>query len=400
MFALNSEIVDGARSADFASRLRSLSNIELMCDAHGEPIYFTGNSAVIVRIKENGIEKSMRCYKVENPHLKAIYGDRYFAKEFNVARHGAEKLIDVVICDWVDGVSLDTAIREATEERGRSAGRKNDYRDSGNHTLRKLSIAFDTMARNTLREEWAHGDISLDNIIVKSDGTMQLIDFDTAYVPALKGRKSISCGTPQFQSPLRTLDHFNENIDHFSLMIISLSLRALSEDMWLYKRYPSKDNLLLEGEKVSNRDCEIMRSVMALMAENGLFAHYRVAKLLYLRQIEVKHLYMIFDFALQERLRERFMNESQIATAEALRERYAQRDIKLFEPFVDDINAYGFYDPTRNEILIPALFDEVLDFEANEHAEVKVGRNSFLIDKRGTIVDTLKNDEEREWSDI
>ncbi len=395
MFSLNSEIVDAARAVDFAERLRTLSEVEVMVDQSGEPIYFTGNSVVILRIKLRGEERTMRCYRAENPNLRAIYGENYHPKELNIAREG-EKRVDIVICDWVDGVSLDTAIRRVMgETKGRTIASRSDYHDCGDHNLRKLSIAFDQMASELLRKEWAHGDISPDNIIVGSDGTMQLIDLDTAYTPALAGQKSLSLGTPQFQSPLRTLDHFDKSIDDFSLMLISLSLRALSEDVWLHKRYFSIDNLLLNGQEVCKKDGEQMQDVMRLMAAKGLFAHYRMAKMLYLRKIRAKHLTSIFDFALMESSRERFMSEEELADAKQSRERLEKREIGIYKLFNDEHGAEGYFDEDSNEILIPALFDSALNFEHNNLAEVTIGEYSYLIDKCGTIVESITG--EKDW---
>ena len=72
------------------------------------------------------------------------------------------------------------------------------------------------------------GDLKSDNIIVRPDGSLALVDYDGMFVPSMKGRKSPTKGTKNFSHPLRTVDDFDETIDDFSLASIALSLKAIS----------------------------------------------------------------------------------------------------------------------------------------------------------------------------
>ena len=86
-------------------------------------------------------------------------------------------------------------------------------------------------------QSFAHGDIKPDNIMVRPDGTLTLVDYDGMYVAAMKGRKSPTIGTKDFAHPLRTVDDFDETIDDFALAVIALSLKAISLDPSLYTTY-------------------------------------------------------------------------------------------------------------------------------------------------------------------
>ena len=83
-----------------------------------------------------------------------------------------------------------------------------------------------------------------DNILVRDDGTLVLVDYDGMYVPSMKGEKAYEIGSPDFRHPQRTADDFDERIDDFSIASIALSLKAISFDSQLYHKYAAADRLL------------------------------------------------------------------------------------------------------------------------------------------------------------
>ena len=116
-----------------------------------------------------------------------------------------------------------------------------------NYAMSMLCYRFCKMAAWLRSQPFAHGDIKPDNIMVRPDGTLTLVDYDGMFVPAMKGHKSPTIGTKDFSHPLRTIDDFDETIDDFALASIALSLKAISLDPSLLQIYGASDRLLFSA---------------------------------------------------------------------------------------------------------------------------------------------------------
>lgn len=135
--------------------------------------------------------------------------------------------------DWVEGETMETYIA-------------NNYTNSYNMGM--LCYRFCKMAAWLRSQPFAHGDIKPDNIIVRPDGSLTLVDYDGMYVPAMKGQKSPTIGTRDFSHPLRSVDDFDETIDDFALASIALSLKAISLKPSLHDDYGASDRLLFSAD--------------------------------------------------------------------------------------------------------------------------------------------------------
>lgn len=91
----------------------------------------------------------------------------------------------------------------------------------------------------------AHGDLKHDNMQVAPDGKLRLIDYDSMFTPQLKGLKSVLLGGINYQHPRRGIDHFDNTLDHFSMLAITLSLRVLAIDPGLYQTFNTGENIIL-----------------------------------------------------------------------------------------------------------------------------------------------------------
>ena len=105
-----------------------------------------------------------------------------------------------------------------------------------------------------LSEEWlrllhalqtsgvAHGDLQHGNIIVEH-GQLRLVDHDGIFVPKMEGWSASEVGHQHYQHPRRDAQHFDAKLDHFSAIVIYLSLLSLADRPSLWDEHHD-ENLL------------------------------------------------------------------------------------------------------------------------------------------------------------
>ena len=167
---------------------------------------------------------------VDSSYITSV---KYLEKEIFVDSSCEEDEFPVLLMDWIDGETMETYIAE-------------NYQD--NYAMAMLCYRFCKMAAWLRSQPFAHGDIKPDNIMVRPDGNLTLVDYDGMFVPAMKGQKSPTIGTKDFSHPLRTVDDFDETIDDFALASIALSLKAIALKPSLLDEYGAADRLLFSAE--------------------------------------------------------------------------------------------------------------------------------------------------------
>ena len=204
--------------ADTHGLTRTLGEIEVCRDGKGRICYSAGNSAVVFRIRCEGRVRSLRCYMHHPRHLAEIYGEKLLPQELFIYTSPAGGVwVDVVLSDWIEGVTLHEAVAAAAET-GDTA------------RLRRFAAAFDRMAAALTADDWAHGDLKPENIVADNRGRLHLIDFDAMFLPAFAGRHSPELGTAAFQHPARTVRDFDASLDDYPAALISTALHALAPD--------------------------------------------------------------------------------------------------------------------------------------------------------------------------
>ena len=178
---------------------------------------------------------------------------KYLEKELFVDSNCEDDEFPVLLMDWIEGETMETYIAE-------------NYTDS--YEMSMLCYRFCKMAAWLRSQSFAHGDIKPDNIIVRPDGTLTLVDYDGMFVPAMKGKKSPTIGTKDFSHPLRTIDDFDETIDDFALASIALSLKAISLDSSLLQSYGASDRLLFSAtDYLDLSKSKIFAALQSLLAD-------------------------------------------------------------------------------------------------------------------------------------
>ena len=247
-YPLISEYLAAIREAN--DNLDKLSHLVPVLDKYGEPYRSSGAFAVVFKMKDEQTGKcyALKCFTeeqegraeayrqiaeeleyVDSPYITSV---KYLEKELFVDSNCEDEEFPVLLMDWIEGETMETYVAA-------------NYTDT--HAMSMLCYRFCKMAAWLRSQSFAHGDIKPDNIMVRPDGTLTLVDYDGMFVPAMKGQKSPTIGTKDFSHPLRTIDDFDETIDDFALASIALSLKAISLNPSLLDEYGASDRLLFSA---------------------------------------------------------------------------------------------------------------------------------------------------------
>ena len=275
-YPLISEYVKAIQDA--GDNLEQLSYLTPVLDDHGEPYRSSGAFAVVFKMqdKRTGKYYALKCFTEEqegraeayrqiadeldlldSPYITSV---KYMKKELFVDSQCEEDEFPVLLMDWVDGETMEAYI--AANYRNQSA-------------MLMLSYRFGKMAAWLRTQSFSHGDIKPDNIIVRPDGSLTLVDYDGMFVSSMKGCKSPTIGTKDFSHPLRTVDDFDETIDDFSLASIALSLKAISMKSTLLDIYGASDRLLFSENDYRNpSNSKVISALQDLMCDKDFCTLY------------------------------------------------------------------------------------------------------------------------------
>ena len=270
---------------DASSNLDELAHLVPVQDDHGEPYRSSGAFAVVFKMKDEQTGKcyALKCFTEEQEGRAEAYRQiadelefvdssyitsvKYLDKEIFVDSSCEEDEFPVLLMDWIDGETMENYIAE-------------NYQD--NYAMAMLCYRFCKMAAWLRSQPFAHGDIKPDNIMVRPDGSLTLIDYDGMFVPAMKGQKSPTIGTKDFSHPLRTVDDFDETIDDFALASIALSLKAISLKPSLLDEYGAADRLLFSAEDYrdlsKSKVLAALQELMNIEEVNTLLSLFLLAK--------------------------------------------------------------------------------------------------------------------------
>ena len=263
---------------DAGDNLEELAHLTPVLDDHGEPYRSSGAFAVVFKMqdKRTGKYYALKCFTEEqqgraeayrqiadeldlldSPYITSV---KYMEKELFVDSQCEEDEFPVLLMDWVDGETMEAYI--AANYRNQSA-------------MSMLSYRFGKMAAWLRTQSFSHGDVKPDNIIVRPDGSLTLVDYDGMFVPSMKGSKSPTIGTKDFSHPLRTMDDFDETIDDFSLASIALSLKAISMKSTLLDIYGASDRLLFSENDYRNpSNSKVISALQELMCDKDFCTLY------------------------------------------------------------------------------------------------------------------------------
>ena len=275
-YPLISEYVKAIQDA--GDNLEELVRLTPVLDDHGEPYRSSGAFAVVFKMqdKSSGKYYALKCFTeeqqgraeayrqiadeldmVDSPYITSV---KYMEKELFVDSQCEEDEFPVLLMDWVDGETMEAYIAA-------------NYHNQS--VMSMLCYRFGKMAAWLRTQSFAHGDIKPDNIIVRPDGSLALVDYDGMFVSSMKGCKSPTIGTKDFSHPLRTVDDFDETIDDFSLASIALSLKAISMKYTLLDIYGASDRLLFSENDYRNpSNSKVISALQELMCDKDFCTLY------------------------------------------------------------------------------------------------------------------------------
>ena len=275
-YPLISEYVKAIQDA--GDNLEQLAHLTPVLDDHGEPYRSSGAFAVVFKMqdKRTGKYYALKCFTeeqegradayrqiadelgmIDSPYITSV---KYMEKELFVDSQCEEDEFPVLLMDWVEGETMETYIAA-------------NYHNQSAMSL--LCYRFGKMAAWLRTQSFSHGDIKPDNIIVRPDGSLTLVDYDGMFVPSMKGSQSPTIGTRDFSHPLRTVDDFDETIDDFSLASIALSLKAISMKSTLLDIYGASDRLLFSENDYRNpSNSKVISALQGLLCDKDFCTLY------------------------------------------------------------------------------------------------------------------------------
>lgn len=339
---------------------RTLDDIEVEKDVYGEVELRAGNSAAVFTYLRSGQRRMLKCYARPNPRLREIYAYieqnrpvllpevRLLPDELYVhLLSGEAGWVDVVEGEWIGGVTLDAVVARAAKTGDRLC-------------LGSLADAFDDFCRTLLEQEWSHGDLKPENIVVRADGPFALIDCDAMWIPDFVGQRAAELGTPGYRHPGRDSSHFDKCIDDYPALLISASLHALALQPGLYAKYNTTDDLILLPEEILAESSAAFAEILGLFAQAGMACQYRMAEALASTFPEVENA-------------GRYFAQPPAAPSGPL------------TSFVEK-GGWGFADGGKTPVIAP-FWDEVIEFRGSR-AAVRLGRWWHFIDRAGNICES------------
>jgi len=118
-----------------------------------------------------------------------------------------------------------------------------------------LAKKFREIAEKMESLKMAHGDLSGKNIMIEQGYKIKLIDYDGVYIPEFKNQPPKESGTRHYQHKSRldgTINFYDESMDRFSIMLIYLSLMAISHNPQLFAKYHDDDNIIFKQSDLEN----------------------------------------------------------------------------------------------------------------------------------------------------
>lgn len=229
---------------------------------NGRLLRYAGGFCVVYPYETSRRRYAVRCWHTPvdtvQQYLKTIsdrvkrFGLPYFV-DYKYCENGiltAKGLQPVIVMDWVEAGSMKKYIADNL---------------SNPCVLEDLAQAFLVMTEELHEQGISHGDLQHGNILVRPDGSLVLVDYDSLYVLGMEGVPDDIKGLQGYQHPARVRQHYRSFYsDFFSELIIYTSIRTLARHPGLWSKYSLSDTdtmLFTEKDIQSGGTSEIFRLI-------------------------------------------------------------------------------------------------------------------------------------------
>lgn len=350
------------------SLFRSLKRVEVAIDERGEPYYYSGSFAVVFKVFIDGRPYAMKCF-TQGGDQQANYcklisscvsesckndprliNYNYIENEIFVFCSDTESgWFPVVVMDWVAGENLRCNIER-------------QCRSANTDKLKIIVDKFANLALWLLEQDFAHGDLKDENIMIRRDGTLTLIDYDGFYTPKMNGLKSNEIGTPFYQHPLRDEIVFDKSIDDYPIALIYTALQAIVDDPKLFINHHRSEGLIFDPIKVFKHEDKNLRQTLNKWFLEGRSWDYFVGNQLYSITPNLPALHKYFAYVVN-------------------------RPLGLACVVFEEYGEFGFLNEKGEPIIAP-IYDYADEF-CEELSHVKHLGNDYFIDTNAVVVISL-----------
>lgn len=220
--------------------------------ANGKPVKCFGKNSVVYKVRSGKDFFALKIYTVELHHrwnyLKKVHDFMQAADTDRMVRFEIyDKKPDFtfyniqlpaqthLLMPWVEGETLSARIKRYCSEKNIEG-------------LKKLTASFIELSQWLLQSSFVHGDLSPDNIIITDSEKLILIDHDNIQFGDLTFTLGQSAWSWGYQHTRRNPNVIDLFADHFPILVLTLSLRALQSNPELYGKYNSSNGLLFTIE--------------------------------------------------------------------------------------------------------------------------------------------------------
>lgn len=249
---LISSIKTSIYNKDFLIRDSHAKNGDFLRKKNGDLISYAGGYTVVYPYMHNNEKWGFRCWHAEMGNIRS----RFDKISKTISSIKVPYLCDFIYVD--EGIVVDGKIYPTTRMQWVAGENLKEFilrNINSKSVLLKLAEDFLSISMDMHKRRISHGDLQHENIVVKPNGSIVYIDYDSFFCPELTGESDYIVGKDNYQHPARKKNKItSEKIDYFSELVIYTTILALAYASDLAKKYrlDDPDSTLFKADDFKN----------------------------------------------------------------------------------------------------------------------------------------------------